>query len=386
MLSRVAVVSRARFRWGSAMKICPRCAQLTHNQKSAGRFGAALVRTRRRSSPPVLPLASQFRQRFPMSLSCAAVAVSAAAGLQHCRVSLVNQTSSAPCVHGRSFGCSDDQRFWVSRCRGTFRCSGHSVVPCGYPPGETSYNCSCADRTNWFYVDWERVAAYTMVGQSAAKMAYEGIQTLAAGGVEGEIVELGVWKGGMTMLLALAEERFRNKTLPRRHLWVYDTFEGLPEPGTHDDVAARNIYRALTKRQRTHDVERRKKKGWISADNKWNLGTMSEVMTNVGRTLVDMEAVHFVRGKVEQTLLDARNIPSRIAMLRLDTDWYASTRVELAILWPRLAVGGLMIIDDYDAWGGARKATMKFLRDENIPGANGVLLHDNAGFRVWKTR
>ena len=113
---------------------------------------------------------------------------------------------------------------------------------------------------------------------------------------------------------------------------------------------------------------------------------MSEVMTNVGRTLVDMEAVHFVRGKVEQTLLDARNIPSRIAMLRLDTDWYASTRVELAILWPRLAVGGLMIIDDYDAWGGARKATMKFLRDENIPGANGVLLHDNAGFRVWKTR
>ena len=81
-----------------------------------------------------------------------------------------------------------------------------------------------------------------------------------------------------------------------------------------------------------------------------------------------MPTVHFVRGKVEETLLDPRNVPSRIALLRLDTDWYASTRAELSILWPRLAVGGLLIVDDYDNWGGARRATEEFLKDEHIPG------------------
>ena len=96
--------------------------------------------------------------------------------------------------------------------------------------------------------------------------------------------------------------------------------------------------------------------------------------------------VHFVRGKVEETLLDPRNVPSRIALLRLDTDWYASTRAELAILWPRLAVGGLLIVDDYDNWGGARRATEEFMKEAHIPGPSGVVQHNAAGFRVWKTR
>ena len=55
-----------------------------------------------------------------------------------------------------------------------------------------------------------------MIGQLKAQTAYEGVKTLAANGVEGDIVELGVWKGGVTMLLALAAARFRNESLPQR--------------------------------------------------------------------------------------------------------------------------------------------------------------------------
>lgn len=311
-----------------------------------------------------------------------------------CNVSLVTQTSTGVCTQNRNFGCSDPQRFWVSGCRGIFRCGGDRNIPCGYPAGAPSYNCSCGDGRDWFYLDWPQVAGYTMVNQRAARMAYESMQSIAAGGVEGDIVELGVWKGGMSMLLAMAAARFHNKSLPSRHLWVYDTFEGLPEPGVHDEARARDIYHTLANMhnatlQQVSQVESRKRKGWISADNKWNLGTIAEVMSNVGRVLKDQRAVpavHFVRGKVEKTLLDARNIPSRIALLRLDTDWYSSTRTELEVLWPRLAVGGLLIIDDYDAWGGARKAAKKFMEDQQIPATHGVLQHDGAGFRVWKTR
>ena len=273
-------------------------------------------------------------------------------------------------------------------CRCALPCH-RSRYKCPEEASSPSHDCSCTDSGNWFLIDWPHVAAYTMIGQLKAKMAYEGVKTLAANGVEGDIVELGVWKGGVTMLLALAAARFRNESLPRRHLWAYDTFEGLPEPGIHDDAKARDIYRALANHENTTEVHKRKRMGLISADNKWNVGAIAEVMTNVGSVLNERRAVptvHFVRGKVEETLLDPRNVPSRIALLRLDTDWYASTRAELAILWPRLAVGGLLIGDDYDNWGGARRATEEFLKEEHIPGPSGVVQHNAAGFRVWKTR
>ena len=214
-------------------------------------------------------------------------------------------------------------------CRCALPCH-RSRYKCPAEASSPSHDCSCTDSGNWFLIDWPQVAA-----------------------------------------------------------WAYDTFEGLPEPGIHDDAKARDIYRALANHENTTEVHKRKRMGLISADNKWNVGAIAEVMTNVGGVLNERRAVptvHFVRGKVEETLLDPRNVPSRIALLRLDTDWYASTRAELAILWPRLAVGGLLIVDDYDNWGGARRATEEFLKDEHIPGPSGVVQRNAAGFRVWKTR
>lgn len=65
--------------------------------------------------------------------------------------------------------------------------------------------------------------------------------------------------------------------------------------------------------------------------------------------------LRFVVGPVEETLRTEK-IPQRIALLRLDTDWYESTRVELEVLLPRLSPGGVLIIDDYNHWAGSRRA------------------------------
>jgi len=68
--------------------------------------------------------------------------------------------------------------------------------------------------------------------------------------------------------------------------------------------------------------------------------------------------LHFVRGPVETTLPE--HAPERLALLRLDTDWYESTRHELQHLYPRLSEGGVLIVDDYGHWEGARRAVDEY--------------------------
>jgi O-methyltransferase len=70
------------------------------------------------------------------------------------------------------------------------------------------------------------------------------------------------------------------------------------------------------------------------------------------------ERLHFVAGDVAKTIPE--HAPEAIALLRLDTDFYASTRHELEQLYPRLSPGGVLIIDDYGDWAGARKATDEY--------------------------
>jgi hypothetical protein len=77
------------------------------------------------------------------------------------------------------------------------------------------------------------------------------------------------------------------------------------------------------------------------------------------------ERIHFVEGPVEQTVPE--HAPTEIALLRLDTDWYASTKHELIHLYPRLETGGVLIIDDYGYWQGARQATDEYIAENDVP-------------------
>jgi hypothetical protein len=89
------------------------------------------------------------------------------------------------------------------------------------------------------------------------------------------------------------------------------------------------------------------------------------VQRAVRSTGYDPGKIHLIKGKVEDTVPGAA--PTKIALLRLDTDWYESTRHELEHLFPRLSPGGVIIIDDYGHWQGARRATDEFLAQHNIP-------------------
>ena len=126
----------------------------------------------------------------------------------------------------------------------------------------------------------------------------------------------------------------------------------MPEPGEHDigrhGTAAIGKYRQLRK----GDVS-----GWINIP-------LETVKRNVARTGYPDDRLHFVPGKVEETL--PREAPDKVALLRLDTDWYESTKVEMDVLFERLAEGGLIIIDDYYRWQGSRKAVDDYIHDNAI--------------------
>ena len=162
------------------------------------------------------------------------------------------------------------------------------------------------------------------------------LRSLDLRGVDGDVVECGVWRGGHIVLARL--------TSPLRRCWLYDTFTGMTEPGPHDMKVSGN-----------------KPPPGKALSKKWTMASLDEVVENLRREGVyDRDKLRFVIGDVCMTLRDGA-VPDKIALLRLDTDWYESTKKELEVLWPRLVPGGVLIVDDYGHWMGARKAVDEYL-------------------------
>ena len=135
----------------------------------------------------------------------------------------------------------------------------------------------------------------------------------------------------------------------QRDLYLYDTFTGMAEPGPRDtDFRGRSAL----------DIWRRATHGEVTD---WCLATEAEARTNVLSTGYPADRITLVPGRVEDTIPAVA--PKEIAVLRLDTDWYDSTHHELVHLFPRLSVGGVLIVDDYGYWRGAREATDEYLRE-----------------------
>ena len=100
-------------------------------------------------------------------------------------------------------------------------------------------------------------------------------------------------------------------------------------------------------------------------ENGWAFCSLADVNKNLNDT-VPKNNINLIEGKVEETLLNEKNLPNKISILRLDTDWYASTKIELEILYPRLMSGGFLIIDDYGHFKGCKKAVDEYFKD-NMP-------------------
>lgn len=213
------------------------------------------------------------------------------------------------------------------------------------PASMLSRNGKYTDMDEAFWPIYDRVHEYTMTSVERLYDLYKSVEYVVRAGIPGDIIECGVWRGGSMMLVAHTLIAMGDTG---RNLLLYDTFEGLPYPESENDVDLIG----------NHAAERWRE-GWI----KVSIGDVSQNLLTTG---YPRDRMAFIKGMVEDTLPFIRDETWKAAIVRLDTDWEASTRVELALLWPKLSTGGIMIIDDYGHWRGARVATDAFFADEPV--------------------
>eukprot|EP00747_Dinoflagellata_sp_TGD_P169918 gnl/TRDRNA2_/TRDRNA2_200124_c0_seq1.p1 gnl/TRDRNA2_/TRDRNA2_200124_c0~~gnl/TRDRNA2_/TRDRNA2_200124_c0_seq1.p1 ORF type:complete len:372 (+),score=52.65 gnl/TRDRNA2_/TRDRNA2_200124_c0_seq1:83-1198(+) len=214
----------------------------------------------------------------------------------------------------------------------------------------------------------------------------------------GDILEAGVWKGGTSALMMYADaasEPRGSGEKQQRSYWLYDTFEGLPAPTAEDDDKAKQRWEQAMNQTPSDALSDSASHAFAAGGEykdeqgnvRWNYAPLDMVKGNLVSTgLKDSSNVKFIKGKVEDTLIHAENVPRSIALMRLDTDWYLSTKKELDVLWPLLVAGGLLQIDDYCWWGGSRRATTEWLANGHAAWLNIIDAEDCACFSVVKRK
>ncbi len=183
---------------------------------------------------------------------------------------------------------------------------------------------------------YEKVRAYTMTSITDVYSLYTALNFITENKIEGDFVECGVWKGGCSMFMA---NYLVDKSLADRRIYLYDTFSGMTDSGSLDiDLNGKSA----------------------STDNviTWEPASLEEVKENMSTTNYPLENIVFIEGDISKTLKD--NTPNKISLLRLDTDWYESTKSELKYLYPKLTTNGVLILDDHGHWLGARKAAEEY--------------------------
>jgi O-methyltransferase len=196
---------------------------------------------------------------------------------------------------------------------------------------------------------YEACREKTMTSIERMYALYQATVHVAERGVPGDLVECGVWRGGSVMLMALILLRLDRRD---RVIWLYDTFDGMTAPSLEDihEMTGQSASEILAGHERTTD------------DPFWGVASRSSVEESLRLTGYPMDQFRFVEGNVTATI--PSRAPAHIALLRLDTDWYDSTRHELQHLYPRVSRGGVLIVDDYGYWRGARKATDEYFSSD----------------------
>jgi O-methyltransferase len=201
----------------------------------------------------------------------------------------------------------------------------------------------------------ERAFPYTMTGALRLEATVQATRYCVQRGIPGALCECGVWRGGSVLAMVLTLQELG---VDDRDVYLFDTFEGMTEPTEHDvhaGVAAVDVWRAARERGE------RAWEGMFGAE----VFDEESVRATVLSSGYPEERVHLVKGPVEETI--PAHAPPALALLRLDTDWYESTRHELEHLYPRLADGGVLLIDDYGHWEGARRAVDEYFSERAEP-------------------
>ena len=202
----------------------------------------------------------------------------------------------------------------------------------------------------------EIASKYSMTGFERMFFLIKALRQIQIDDVEGDFVECGVWRGGN---LILFQKMIEKLNFNNRKIFAYDTFSGMSQPSKEDsninNESAEKILNSLKKKK--VDPE----KNIIFA--KCNL---EDVKKNFEMNTENNDNLICIKGEVEKTLKIVENLPTKISLLRLDTDWYESTKIELEVLFPLLSKNGILIIDDYGYWKGSKKAVDEYFKDKNI--------------------
>lgn len=208
--------------------------------------------------------------------------------------------------------------------------------------------------TDWLAL--KKVESFTMVGHDRLYGLIDLVRQVEQENLPGAVVECGVWKGGAAAIMARTIKRFGY----RRALWLFDSFAGLPAPSAADGEKAAAQY---------------------AADR--GESSVADVLTALAKFDIDPAFVTIVPGWFDQTLPAKRSAIGPIALLRLDSDWYESTKTCLQTLADQVVPGGFIVIDDYGTWPGARQAVDEFLASQSGSVINVRTLADGSVF--WRT-
>lgn len=204
------------------------------------------------------------------------------------------------------------------------------------------------------------VTPYTMTTAPRINALFQSMEFIRNNGIKGDYVECGVWRGG-NILGMMRYLEYHGNTEP--NIWLYDTFSGMTPP--------ENV-----------DVDFMNNKAEDILEHVLCMNSLEEVKQALTNSNYPSDKVKYVIGDICETLLLKENVPDKIALLRLDTDWYNSTKIELEVLWDKLEVGAPCIIDDYGHWQGCRKAVDEFFG--NLPQAHEFEHIDYTCVRTYK--
>jgi hypothetical protein len=186
------------------------------------------------------------------------------------------------------------------------------------------------------------VSPYTVTSDERIAALCTSVEYVVDNQIPGSFVECGVWRGGSMMAVAFTLLRLG---VSDRDLFLFDTFAGMTAAEAID-----TDYRGVWKP--------------ASVDEGELAVSLEDVRSALARTGYDPTRVHLVEGRVEDTLPDYA--PAPVALLRLDTDFYRSTLHELTHLYPRLVEGGVLVVDDYGHFRGARRAVDEYLSGKRV--------------------
>ncbi|MFD3479525.1 TylF/MycF/NovP-related O-methyltransferase [Streptomyces sp. NPDC058695] len=187
------------------------------------------------------------------------------------------------------------------------------------------------------------VKPYTMTSPERLNAFILATRHIVRHDIPGDIVECGVWRGGSMQACAKA---LLSQGDTERGLYLFDTYEGMTPP-TEEDLRrdGKSAGELLAAQGKDRPI--------------WAVATLDDVKSGFQDIPYPADRLHFVQGRVEDTV--PQQAPEQISILRLDTDWYASTKHELDHLYDRLVPGGVLLIDDYGYWQGSRQAVDEFL-------------------------